>query len=68
MDMELSTIRGLIPEKLKNDLIDILNELVEQGYLSYENKWWSSTVKGRTYSGFENENKSSAALLYFNKN
>jgi hypothetical protein len=56
MDIQLSTIRGLIPEELKPFINEILDELVKTGYLEYKNHWWSGTKKGRDFSGFVRSN------------
>ena len=56
MDLQLSTIRGLIPQELKPVIIEILDELVKSGYLEYNNGWWSGTSKGRSFSGFVRSN------------
>ena len=54
MDMEITTIKGLIPEFLQPDLIKVLSQLVEYGYLQYSNNWWSATTEGRYFDGFKN--------------
>jgi hypothetical protein len=56
MDMQISTIRGLIPEELKPLINDILVDLVKSGYLEYKNSWWSGTTKGRNFPGFVRSN------------
>jgi hypothetical protein len=56
MDIQISTLRGLIPIELKPFLNDILEELVKEGYLEYKNNWWSSTSKGRKFQGFVRSN------------
>ncbi len=53
MDMQLSTIKGLIPESIKPELPSLLNTLTNDGYLDFRNSWWSATVKGRNFKGFD---------------